>query len=276
MWTRRDAATLPALALLIYIQRVCTLAIYFQCASELPVVVAANRDEYYDRPATAPVRVATRPWIVAGTDLRAGGTWLGVNEHHLVVGVVNRRTAQAPDPARRSRGLLCLETLRHATVEAATAAVCRDRGDLYNPFTLLIASPYAACVIGNVTGAMRVTPLAPGVHLLTNLELNDPECPRIAKSYRLFEDARRLLHPDTRSAHRDALAAILADHSTPLDPRSEGLPNSLCVHTERFGTRSSTILAYCTADDAYQMWHADGAPCRTAYTQVSLPRAPHV
>lgn len=249
----------------------CTLAIYFQCSPELPVVVAANRDEYYDRPATGPVPIADSPWIVAGTDLLAGGTWLGVNGNHLVAGLVNRRTGQPPDPTRRSRGLLCLGVLRHSTVAEAAAAVCGERGDLYNPFNLLIASPDAACVIGNVTGAMKLTPLDPGLHLLTNLELNDAECPRIAKSYRLFDGARHLLQPNTLSAGRRALADILADHSTPLDPRSQRLPNNLCVHTERFGTRSSTMIVYDAAQHAYRMWHADGAPCRTPYSAVSLP-----
>ena len=126
-------------------------------------------------------------------------------------------------------------------------------------------------MIGNATGAMVVTPLRPGVHLLTNLELNDPECPRIAKSYALFDQARQLLKPGSLPKVRRALRAILADHSTPLDPRSQELPNSLCVHTERFGTRSSTLLMYSSADQCFRMWHADGPPCRAAYTEVPLP-----
>jgi uncharacterized protein with NRDE domain len=251
----------------------CTLAIYFQCSTDFPVVVAANRDEFYDRPATAPLVIDSGPWVVAGTDLQAGGTWLGVNGEHVVAGLLNRRTGQQPDPTRRSRGLLCLEVLRHSSVAAAAAAVCHDRGERYNPFNLLIASPTAACVIGNATGSMVVTPLQPGVHLLTNLELNDAECPRIAKSSRLFEQVRDHLRPQTLAAYRHALGAILADHSTPLDPRSAGPPNNLCVHTERYGTRSSTLLVYAAAEHTFRMWHADGAPCRTPYTEVPLPSA---
>jgi uncharacterized protein with NRDE domain len=256
---------------MLYNPDVCTLAIYFQCSPEFPVVVAANRDEYFDRPATAPAVIADEPWVVAGTDLFAGGTWLGVNGEHVVAGVLNRRTGQPPDPTRRSRGLLCLDVLRHANVAAATAAVCRERGDRYNPFNLLIASPDAACVVGNITGSMVVTSLQPGVHLLTNLELNDAECPRIAKSYQLFEAARRLLQPGSLAEYRHVLSEILADHSTPLDPRSQAPPNNLCVHTERFGTRSSTQLIYARDARAFRMWHADGAPCRTAYVEIALP-----
>ena len=249
----------------------CTLAIYFHTSPEFPVVVAANRDEFYDRPATAPGAIPNAPWIVAGQDLTAGGTWLGLNAHNVVAGLLNRRTGQPPDPTRRSRGLLCLDVLQHASVAAAAAAVCADRGDRYNPFNLLIASPDAACVIGNVTGSMVVTPLPPGLHVLTNLELNDAECPRIAKSYRLFDDARRLLGAGSLPEFRGVLGEILADHSTPLDPRSQGMPNNLCVHSERFGTRSSTVLIHAASTRRFRMWHADGPPCRTAYTEVSLP-----
>jgi len=247
------------------------LAIYFQISAAYPVVVAANRDEFYERPTIPPAQLADDPWIVAGRDAVAGGTWLGVNARHLVAGLLNRRTSRPPDPTRRSRGILCLEALQQPSVDAAAQQACRSSGDRYNPFNLLIASPNAACVIGNVSGAMERTPLQPGLHLLTNLDLNDAECPRIAKSYRLFDAARRHLQGHTTDTFRHALREILSDHSTPLDPRSNGPPNNLCVHTERFGTRSSTILIYSARHDCFRLWYADGPPCAHDYVEISLP-----
>jgi len=250
---------------------VCTLAIYFQTNSEYPVVIAANRDEFYARPATAPQRVPGDPWIVAGTDLTAGGTWLGVNAHDICAGLLNRRSSTPPDPTRRSRGLLCMEALRESSVATAAARVGRDSGTLYNAFNLLIASPHAVSVIGNVSGTMRTTLLQPGVHVLTNLDLNDSECPRIAKSYALFDAARQELETGALDRFRARLREILSDHSTPLDPRSSGMPNNLCVHTERFGTRSSTILVYSASMRRFMMWHANGPPCQTDYLAVRVP-----
>jgi uncharacterized protein with NRDE domain len=251
--------------------RVCTLAIYFHVSEDFPVVVAANRDEFYERPATPPVRLAGDPWIVAGQDLVAGGTWLGVSAHHVVAGIVNRRSNAAPDPTRRSRGQLCLDVLHAASVAAARSAVERDPGTLYNPFNLLIASPDTASVSGNVSGTMSSTLLTPGLHLLTNLELNDFECPRIAKSYALFDAARRHLRKDNIAELLPALRAILSDHSTPLDPRGDGPPNNLCVHTDRFGTRSSSILIYVAREGRFRFWHANGPPCQVEYAEVALP-----
>jgi len=250
---------------------VCTLAIYFQMNAEFPVVIAANRDELFARAARSPRRLLDEPWVVAGLDEVAGGTWLGVNAHNVVAGILNRRSTLPPDPSRRSRGLLCLDVLETASVATAAARVRTDPGTRYNPFNLLIASPDASCVVGNVSGTMAVTTLQPGLHLLTNLELNDPECPRIAKSYALFDAARRHLEAAGGEAFRRELGRILADHSTALDPREQAFPNNLCVHTERFGTRSSTLLVYSAATRCFRMWHADGPPCETAYREVPLP-----
>jgi uncharacterized protein with NRDE domain len=250
---------------------VCTLAIYFQTTRDFPVVVAANRDEFYDRPAAPPTQFGEAPWILAGQDLRAGGTWLGVNAHNLVAGILNRRSHALPDPTRRSRGLLCLDVLRQPSVPAARDRVLRDPGELYNPFNLLIAAPTAAWVIGNISGAMLPVPLLPGLHLLTNLELNDFECPRIAKSYGLFEAARATLAAGSLTQFLRQLRTILSDHSTPLDPRAEGPPNNLCVHTEPFGTRSSTVLVYAARERRFRMWHAAGPPCQTEYVEKPLP-----
>ncbi len=250
---------------------VCTLAIYFQMSPDFPVVVAANRDEFYDRPAAPPAPFDETRGLFAGRDLVAGGTWLGVNPHHMVAGIVNRRTDTMPDPTRRSRGQLCVDVLQQRSVAEASELVRRAPGTLHNPFNILIASPEAAEVIGNAHRAMQSTTLVPGLHLLTNLDLNDFECPRIAKSYTLFDAVRPLLRLDALNELLPALRAILSDHSTPLDPRSAGPPNNLCVHTERFGTRSSSIIVYVAAQRRFRFWHANGAPCEVDYTEVAVP-----
>lgn len=249
----------------------CTLALYFRASDDLPIVVAANRDEFYERATAPPLRLGEDPWVVAGQDLVAGGTWLGVNARNILCGIVNRRSSDAPDPTRRSRGQLCIDMLRHFSVASAHRRVASYPGELYNPFNLLIASPQAAYVVGNVSGAMTSVALTPGLHVLTNLELNDFECPRIAKSYGLFDAARRYLRHDAIAGLLPALRGILSDHSIPLDPRSDDRPNNLCVHTERFGTRSSSILVYVAAERRFRFWHANGAPCEVDYAEISLP-----
>lgn len=249
----------------------CTLAIYFRVSRDFPLVIAANRDERLDRPSLPPQTLVATPWIFGGRDVSAGGTWLGLNGHRMVAGLLNRRSQQTLDPRRRSRGLLCVDALHHETPSSSAAAISMESGGDYNPFNLLIASPDEAYVVGNVTGIMRQTDLQPGLHLLSNLELNDPECPRIAKSVALFEAATTLLHSKHLGEFLASIRIVLADHSTPLDPRAPGIPDNLCVHLPGFGTRSSTILLYAREPPHLRLWYADGPPCVTAHQEVTLP-----
>src|SRR5205807_8778381 len=139
---------------------------------------------------------------------------------------------------------LCLDALRQHTAADAAALIGGLRGADYNPFNLLIASRDETYVAynRNRAGQIEVVPLTRGFHLLTNLDINDFECPRIGASYGRFvclaADAEFRRDP---VANRGALASLLSDHKTQLDPRS-GRPNSLCLHLGAYGTRSSSLI----------------------------------
>jgi uncharacterized protein with NRDE domain len=246
----------------------CTLAVYVRCTPALPLLVAANRDEFLDRPSADPRQLAADPWVVGGQDLSAGGTWFGVNGAGLVVGLLNRRRPGGPDQGLQSRGLLTLTMLQQPGLAAARRALEGEDGAAYNAFNLLIADRDEALVVTNRGGAIQVTTLDPGVHLLTNLELNDPTCPRIAKSWERFRalDLARAADPADLLPR---LRTILADHSTALDPRADVI-DTLCVHLPGYGTRSSSIVAG-NPTGRLRYWHAPGPPCRTDYAEVELP-----
>ncbi|HYR97072.1 MAG TPA: NRDE family protein [Candidatus Binatus sp.] len=248
----------------------CTLAAFVGVFPGHPLVVAANRDEYLDRPATPPVVLRDEaPRAVGGRDLTAGGTWLGVTDAGLVCGVLNRRSPAPPDPACRSRGLLCLDLLGSGGAAAAAASIASEPRGRYNPFNVLIADRGAAFVASQPQGEEpRVSRLDPGLHLLTNLDLNDPTCPRIAASHRHFAEAGAAFADERDVAAFVArLQTVLADHATALDPRG---PGSLCVHAGPFGTRSSTVVLVAS-EGGPLYFHADGPPCRTRLEPVRLP-----
>jgi uncharacterized protein with NRDE domain len=252
-------------------RRVCTLAVFHRVFPAHPLVVAANRDEYLARAAAPPARLPEVPVrAVGGRDLVAGGTWLGLAETGLVVGMLNRRSATLPDPTRRSRGLLCLELLG-ASGASEAAGLLRDEPDgRYNSFNLLVADRDEAFVAtAGSDGALRVEALPPGLHLLTNLDVNDPTCPRIAASHQGFAAAGAVFAADGDVAtFVDRLRSVLADHATALDPRG---PGSLCLHFPAYGTRSSTVLVVPRSDGPFHYFHADGPPCRTRLEAVPLP-----
>src|SRR4051794_41937578 len=89
----------------------CTLVILRRPEHDWPVVIGANRDEMIDRPAKPPARHwPDRTEIVAGIDLLAGGSWLGVNDWGVAAAVLNRHGSLGPEAGLRSRGGLVLET----------------------------------------------------------------------------------------------------------------------------------------------------------------------
>jgi len=249
---------------------VCTLATFVDVFPDWPLVVAANRDEFLARPSTPPLLLHDEPpRAFGGRDLTAGGTWLGLAETGLVAGILNRRSATPPDAASRSRGLLCLEALACANAADAAAFAAAEPARRYNAFNLLVADRRDAFVMSQPAGeSPRATRLEPGLHVVTNLDVNDPTCPRIAASHRRFAAAGDAFARDDDVAEFvRRLRAVLADHATALDPRG---PGNLCVHAGPYGTRSSSVLLI-GSDGRARYFHADGPPCTTALEGVPLP-----
>jgi len=168
----------------------CLIFLAFQMDRESPVMVGANREESRRRPTTPPVcaRSGNAKCLLAGADrgpygsFPEIGTWLGVNEAGLVVAVSNRRDGELAFADQiRSRGLLSVAllafvepkiALQFAQEELATGG--------YGGCNYLIATSEAAFVV-HAPGAQRVSAktLPPGVHAMTNLDLNDANDPRV-------------------------------------------------------------------------------------------------
>src|SRR5215469_12226964 len=108
----------------------CTLVILRRPEHAWPVLIAANRDEMINRPARPPGRHwPDRAEVVAGLDLLAGGSWLGLNDWGVAAAVLNRTGSLGPARGMRSRGELVLEALDHASaVEAANALAYLEPG----------------------------------------------------------------------------------------------------------------------------------------------------
>lgn len=249
----------------------CTLAVYVRTFTEFPLILAANRDEFFSRPSLPPDVIDASAKIFGGRDGLHGGTWLGVNSHGVVAALLNRRSRNPPDPSRRSRGLLCVDALRFSGAAAARSVITEADAGFYNPFNLLVADRALTWVATNHEGRLARKDLSPGLHLLTNLDVDDPECPRIAASYQMFAE---LLHHPKPSPKNPGFVArlreILSTHDAALDPRDPVSGNSLCLHLEGYGTCSSTLIFL----DAVGQWtylHTDLPPCRGDYrSQVLL------
>jgi len=231
----------------------CTLVVLHRCAPGAHLWVAANRDEYLERPAEGPaLREGRDGPIVAPLDRRAGGTWWGLNAMGLFVAITNRPTAHL-DPARRSRGQLVVDLLGAATAHEAAECAGALEPSLYNPFNLVLADACDAFALV-YEDAPALLPLAPGVHVVGNA---DPDAREVPKIRRTLERAEQVA-AGPADAIRDGLAAICRTHGDDPDPKGD-----TCVHLGGYGTRSSTLLRLGAAGDRLE--HAAGPPCTSPY-----------
>jgi len=150
---------------------VCLLIAVSGVVADAPLIVAANRDERYDRPATAiTVLREAGPRLLGGRDELAGGTWLAVSETGLVAGLTNLPSPQGRDPAKRSRGELPIALAAHPTAAAAVAwARASIRPDDYNPCWMLVGDRSDLYYIDITSGSRPVARHLPaGAYVLEN------------------------------------------------------------------------------------------------------------
>lgn len=227
----------------------CLIVIGVGLRLDLPLVVVAHRDEFHDRP-TRPAHWWPGERHVAGQDLEAGGTWFVAAPGGRFAAVTNIRRAEAEEPpGRRSRGELPLSAL---SVDPETAArQCIGATD-YAGFNLLTGDPDRVWFAGNRGDGP--TPLAAGVHALSNASLNTP-WPKVrlarerlgavlaARRAPDFVTLVRLLHDTRCPDDRD-----LPDTGVGLERERMLAPPFIATPT--YGTRSVTVYLVDAARNA--------------------------
>ena len=151
----------------------CLLVVLSRVIPGAPLVVAANRDEWLDRPALAMTSLSEAPRIRGGRDERAGGTWLATSESGLVAGLTNVPMIMPPTVPKRSRGELPLLLARlPGALEAARALQSSIRSEEFNPCWMLCGDRDALAYLDlSTSGRPHVEALEPGIHILENRPL---------------------------------------------------------------------------------------------------------
>lgn len=236
-----------------------------------PVLIAANRDEYHDRPA-----LPARPWpeaphVIAGKDLTAGGTWLGLTRTRRWALLTNFR-----DPGRQrdglvSRGRLVSDFLLGDMPAEEYTKYIYEHADQYNGFNLIAGQGLHAWYVGNHAACTGPVPLGPGRYALSNHALDTP-WPKVER----LRNRLDAVLPSNGELRLEPVYETLRDGTQPPDehlPRTgvpldvERMLSSIFITSPNYGTRCSTIIALDP--------DGNGIFSETSYDPSGTPRERH-
>lgn len=256
----------------------CTIIVRHQMDDWCSTIIASNRDEFYDRKASGPSVLRSRPLIVGGRDKREGGTWFGLTPDGLFVGLTNQRSLGPRDDTLRSRGGLVLDALAQGSLEGVKRHLGRVDPASYNEFNLVFGDGEQVCVAYARRDAadVEIQVLGSGVHVLCNDRLGSPEFPKAAKAHARVTSIPS--HPWPRL--KEQLVEVLSDGSlldpsdvpavplgAPFDQEVARLLQAICVKTPIYGTVSSTIAAV-SPGRVLQYEFADGPPSDNGFEDM--------
>ena len=222
----------------------CLILFAWDAHPDYEYVAVANRDEFHARPTAAAAFWQDEPAILAGRDLQAGGTWMGVSRNGRFAAITNYREPAAPEiPLERSRGVLVRDFLTSKAGPGVAAESLEHEAAQYRGFNLMLGHAGELVYVSNRGAQARA--VAPGIHGLSN-HLLDTDWPKV------HEGRERLANIVERDViDREALFALMTDRK-PVGgtlpggeaPRlaPEDLVRHYFIESSVYGTRSITVL----------------------------------
>ena len=231
------------------------------------LVLAANRDEFHDRPSAPAARWDDAPHVLGGRDLRSGGSWLAVSARGRLAAVTNVRRMIPPIAGAPTRGALVADFVRGAASAAAFAQALHAHADQYSGFNLLLYDGQELLYVDNHP-AFEMARVAPGVHVVSNDQLDTP-----------WPKALRLKAVLERAPDRAALFAALADRQpardeelpdTGVGPQLERMLSAPFIVSPGYGTRCSTYVRIADGVIEFEERRFDSAGRETGVTREHL------
>ncbi|REE01736.1 NRDE family protein [Marinoscillum furvescens] len=220
----------------------CLIVFAWDVHPKYKLVMAANRDEFYNRPTAKAAFWEDHPEIFGGRDLKAGGTWMAASTLGKFAAVTNYRDLANIQDDARSRGELPTGFLQHEGTPVDYVKQVHPNAEAYNGFNLLAADFHHMVHYSNYE--RKINELAPGIYGLSNALLDTP-WPKVTKARGMFEEvlATDFSHEDLLSMMGDT--AIAADQVLPdtgLSKDMEKALSAMCIRTPNYGTCCSTVL----------------------------------
>lgn len=222
----------------------CLILLALQKHPNYKLILAANRDEYYERHSEPPHFWEDAPHLLAGRDLVAGGTWLGITRNGRIAAVTNYRDPASVKPNAPSRGKLVSDFLASDLDPLSYLDLIRPEKDRHNGFNLILGRLHRITWYSNRSD--KVAPLSPGVYGLSNHLLDTP-WPKVVRAKALFEEI--LSYGKDLSV--ESFFRLLKDQTVAPDdtlPRTgvplewERILSPIFITSPNYGTRSSTVI----------------------------------
>jgi uncharacterized protein with NRDE domain len=222
----------------------CLILFAWQAHPRYSLVLAANREEFHARPTAAAEFWQDHPGLLAGRDLQAGGTWLGITRTGRFAAITNYREPQAPElQLEYSRGHLVRDFLIGEASPRSHAGLLHEQGAAYRGYNLLLGDPGQLSYVSNRND--RPNSVSTGIHGLSN-HLLDTDWPKVHSGQTHLESIL-----EDKDVDPEALFELLTDRTLtpgkmPEDFENSDLPEQLMRHyfivSPIYGTRSSTVL----------------------------------
>ena len=224
----------------------CLILISYETHPDYRAIIAANRDEFYQRPTRAAGFWNTVPDMLAGKDLQGGGTWMGISRRGRFAAVTNYREPNVSIEDPPSRGILVLDFLRRNTHPENYLKEINSVAHGYHGFNIIVGNGEGLFYYSN--RGKNIIKVLPGIHGLSNHLINSP-WPKVEKGK---QELSAILSTD-KNIDIEKIFKLLADRSVPPDQllpdtgvglEWEKILSPLFITSSIYGTRSSTILLW--------------------------------
>lgn len=220
----------------------CLIAWNWQPGSATPLLLLGNRDEFYARPAE-PLHHWPDVPILAGRDIQAGGTWLGVGHGGRVAALTNYRSAVPARKEAPSRGELVADFLQSSLSAQAYLAALQPEASAYNPFNLLVFDGHT--LLGLESRGARIVALQAGIGAVSNADFHTP-WPKLRQLRTGLESC--VARGETENEHLWPLLqsrALAADGELPhtgMPLELERALSAIFIATQGYGTRACSVV----------------------------------
>jgi uncharacterized protein with NRDE domain len=217
----------------------------YKMHTDYPFLVLANRDEYYERPTENAHWWKEAPNILAGKDLKAGGTWLGLTASGKFCALTNYRDPQNFNPTARSRGHIVSDYLANAIPAPDFISKSLTDTSAYNDFNLVCYEAEQLYYFGSKEG--KVKALSPGIYGLSNALL-DTDWPKVIHGK---TELNQWIQQESLNAEEGfeilknpTMASDELLPKTGISVEFERLLSAMHIHVEDYGTRSSNVIIF--------------------------------